>query len=148
MRIICKRDKYRYIRLIVRFLNEKFRINHNTNFCVDTGAPYSLISYEQAVEWKIPFDQLRATPSPHRVGGIEAQGYILDNSRMLFRDFQGILHPIEVPRILVLGPPFTKKRALPVPALMGDDILQRFTLIVKSDLHGGDVILTDEDVNI
>jgi len=147
MQIICKRDKYRYIRLPVRFLNEQFGINHNTNFCVDTGAPYSLISYEQAIELRIPFDQLRIDPRPQRVGGTEGQSYILENSKMLFRDFRGGLHSIEVPRIFVLGPPF-KQKGMPIPPLLGDDILQKFTLIVKSDLHGGDIIITDERVDI
>jgi len=147
MRVICKRDRFRYIRLSVRFINEKFGINHNTNFCVDTGAPYSLISYIQAIEWKIPFNQLKSTPSPHRVGGTESQGFFLDNNKILLRDFTGKLYPIEVPRIVVLGPPF-KEKALPVPALLGDDILQNFTLIVKRDLHGGEIILTDEMVDI
>jgi hypothetical protein len=104
-----------------------------------------VISYEQAVEWKIPFAQLKTTPSPHRIGGVEAQGHILENSQMLFRDFQGKLHPIDVPRIVVLGPPF-KQTVRPVPPLLGDDILRKFTLIVKSDQHGGDVIITDEIV--
>ena len=143
MRVICKRDRYRYIRLSVRFINKQFNIDHNTNFCVDTGAPYSLISYEQAVDWSIPFDKLKTTPSQHRVGGIEGTGYFLDNSVMLFRDSQGKLHPIDVPRIIVLGPPF-KQTGKPVPPLLGDDILRQFTLIVKSDQQGGDVIITDE----
>ena len=143
MRVTCKRDRFRYIRLPVRFINTRFQINHNTTFCVDTGAPYSLISYEQAFEWKIPFDQLQLTKSPHRVGGVVSQGYILENSQMLFRDSEGRLHPIDVPQIVVLGPTF-KQPGKPIPPLLGDDLLRRFTLIVKSDQHGGDIIITDE----
>lgn len=147
MRVICKRDRYRYIRLPLRFINRDFNIDHNTNFCVDTGAPYSLVTYEQAVEWKLPLDQLKSTPSTHRVGGVEGPGYYLEKSVMLLRDFHGKLLPIDVPRIIVLGPPIvSKQRVLPVPALLGDDILRQFTLIVESDRHGGDVIITDEVV--
>lgn len=144
MRVICKRDRYRYIRLPLRFVNAQFSINHNTNFCVDTGAPYSVISYEQAVEWRIAFAQLK-NAGTHRIGGVEGPGHFLENSQMVFRDSQGKLHPIDVPRIVVLGPPF-KQTGKPVPPLLGDDILQRFTLIVKSEQHGGDIIITDEIV--
>ena len=144
MRVICKRDRYRYIRLPLRFVNTQFSINHNTNFCVDTGAPYSVISYEQAVEWNIPFAQLK-NAGTHRIGGVEGPDHLLENSQMLFRDSQGRLHPIDVPGIVVLGPPF-KQTGKPVPSLLGDDILQRFTLIVKSEQHGGDIIITDEIV--
>lgn len=145
MRVICKRDKYRYIRLTVRFMNERFGIDHNTNFCVDTGAPYSLVSYEQAVQWRIPFNRLRRAKSTHRVGGIEAQGYLLEDSKMLLRDHTGKIHAIEVPQILVLGPPF-KRKGMPVPPLLGDDILRNFTLIVESDRQGGKIIITDEKI--
>lgn len=150
MRVICKRDRYRYIRLPLRFINKQFNIDHNTNFCVDTGAPYSLITYEQAVEWKLPCDQLKPTPHPHRVGGIEGPGYFLNNSTILLRDYSGKLHPIEVPQIVVIGrhPLKPKEKVLPVPALLGDDILRQYTLIVESDRHGGEVIITDESVSI
>lgn len=147
MRIICKRDRYRYIRLPLRFINRQFKIDHNTNFCVDTGAPYSLVTYEQAVEWNILLAQLIPTPGPHSVGGIECPGYYLENSVMLFRDSKGKLHPIAVKNIVVLGSPF-KQPYKPVPPLLGDDILRQFTLIVKSDQRGGDIILTDEDIHI
>ena len=147
MRVTCKRDRYRYIRLVIRFINEKFSVNHNTNFCVDTGAPYSLISYEQAIEWKLPFDQLKAAPGIQRVGGTEGNGYILENSKILLRDYRGILNPIEIPKILVLGPPFRQK-GLAIPPLLGDDILRRFNLIVKSEQHGGEITITDENVEI
>jgi hypothetical protein len=147
MRIICQRDRYRYIRLPIRFTNKQFKIDHNTNFCVDTGAPYSLVTYEQAVEWNIPLDKLTPTPNPHRVGGIEGQGYYLENSVMLFRDFRGKLQPIAVNKIVVLGPPF-KLPGKPIPPLLGDDVLRQFTLIVKSDQQGGDIILTNEDIQI
>jgi len=147
MRVICKRDRYRYIRLPLRFINRGFNIDHITNFCIDTGAPYSLVTYEQAVEWKLPLDKLKPTPTPHRVGGVEGPGYCLENNVMLLRDFRGKLIPIEVSQIVVIGPPIApKQRVLPVPALLGDDILRRFTLIVESDLHGGKVIITDETV--
>lgn len=147
MHIICKRDRYRYIRLPLRFINKQFKVDHNTNFCVDTGAPYSLVSYEQAVEWKIPFDKLTPTPTPHRVGGIEGPGYYLEDNIMLFRDVNGKLQPISVDKIVVLGAPF-KQTGKPIPPLLGDDILRQFTLIVKSDQHGGDIILTNENIQI
>ena len=147
MRVYCKRDKYRYIRLPVKFVNDRFNINHNTNFCVDTGAPYSLISLSQAITWQIPFDQLRRTEATHKVVGCEGYGYYLEDSKILLRDWTGILYPVEIPRIVVLGPDF-HKTGLPVPALFGDDILRNFTLIVKSDQRGGDSIITDEDVDI
>jgi hypothetical protein len=149
MRIICKRDRYRYIRLPLRFINRQFNIDHNTYFCVDTGAPYSLVTYEQAFEWKVPLHKLKPTPSTHRVGGIEGPGYVLEDSIMLFRDSSGTLHPFDVPKIVVIGPPpSSKQKTLPVPALLGDDILRQFTLIVESDRHGGEVIITDEIVSI
>lgn len=149
MQVTCKRDRFRYIRLSLRFVNRNFHIDHNTNFCVDTGAPYSLISYEQVVEWNLDLTKLAPTPSPHRVGGIEAKGYFLDNSVMLFRDDRGRLNPVEVKRIIVLGPPFKAPNGQkPIPPLLGDDILRNFTLIVKGDRHGGEILLTDEDYRI
>src|SRR2546430_862286 len=108
MRIIFQRARYRYIRVLLRIINKQIGIVHNTNFCVDTGAPYSLVTYEQAVQWSIPIEQLPPTPTTHRVGGIESPGYFLENSIMLFRDFGGKLQPIAVHRILVLGVPFKK----------------------------------------
>ena len=144
MRVICKRDRYRYIRLSLRFVNPQFSINHNTNFCVDTGAPYSVISYERVIEWNIDLAQLEASDT-HRIGGVEARGHLLRNSRMVLRDSQGQLHPIDVPQIVILGRPF-KRTGMPVPSLLGDDILRRFTLIVNSDQHGGNIIITDERV--
>lgn len=147
MRVICKRDRYRYIRLPPRFINRQFNIDHNTNFCIDTGAPYSLITYEQAIEWNIPFDKLNSTPSPHRVGGIESLGYYLENSIMLFRDSKGKLQPIAVDKIVVLATPF-KQKDKPIPPLLGDDILRQFTLIVKSDQHGGEIMMTNESIDI
>lgn len=147
MRIKCQRDRYRYIRLTLRFINRTFNVDHNTNFCVDTGAPYSLITYEQAVQWNIPLNSLTATQSPHSVGGLECPGYILNDSMMLFRESNGKLHPIAVPKMLVLGEPF-KKPYKPVPPLLGDDILRQFTLIVRADMHGGDIALTDENIQI
>jgi hypothetical protein len=147
MRIICQRDRYRYIRLSLRFINKQFGIDHNTNFCVDTGAPYSLVSYEQAVQWKIPLEKLTPTPSRHSVGGIECQGYFLENSAMLLRDFRGKLQPIAVDQLVVLGAPF-KTPYKPVPPLLGDDILRHFTLIVRGDAHGGEITLTNEDIQI
>lgn len=149
MRIICQRDRYRYIRLPLRFTNKQFKIDHNTNFCVDTGAPYSLVTYEQAIEWNIPLDQLPPTPVSHRVGGIEGPGYYLENSIMLFRDLRGKLQPIAVGKIVVLGPAFKSRPTdKPIPPLLGDDILRQFTLIVKSEQHGGEIILTNEDIEI
>lgn len=122
--------------------------NHGrTNFCVDTGAPYSIVTYEQAVQWSIPIQQLPPTPSPHSVGGIESNGYFLENSIMLFRDFRGKLQPISVDRIVVLGAPF-KKPYKPVPPLLGDDVLRQFTLIARGDAHGGEITLTNEDTQI
>lgn len=149
MTVFCKRDTYRYIRLIVRFRNEKFHIDQNTNFCVDTGAPYSLVNYEQAVQWSIPFDQLETAPGRQRVGGIEAPAHWLEGSQIILRDFRGRLHPVAVPKILVLGPPFKRPslREATVPPLLGDDILRNFTLLVESDGQGGDIILTDEKIN-
>jgi hypothetical protein len=148
MRVICKRDRYRYIRLPLRFINRQFNINHNTIFCVDTGAPYSLMTYEQAIELKIPLDKLRPTPTTHRVGGVEGPGYFLEQSKMLLRDYTGKLHGIDVPTIVVLGSSISKQKVLPVPALLGDDILRQFTLIVESDQQGGEVIITDEAVSL
>lgn len=147
MRIVCQRDRYRYIRLSLRFINKQFKIDHNTNFCVDTGAPYSLVSYEQAVQWNIPLDKLPPTPTFHRVGGIECPGYFLENSIMLFRDFTGKLQPIAVDKLVVLGVPSDKKYR-PVPPLLGDDILRQFTLIARGDAHGGEIILTNEEIQI
>lgn len=147
MRITCKRDQYRYIRLPLRFTNKQFNIDNNTNFCVDTGAPYSLISPEQAIAWKIPFANLLPVPGTQKVGGVEGPGYYLENSILLFRDYKGKLQPIAVPKIVVLGTPF-KQAGKPIPPLIGDDILRQFTLIVKSDQEGGDIILTNERVQI
>jgi hypothetical protein len=81
------------------------------------------------------------------VGGVEGPGYYLENSVVLFRDDKGKLHPFKVDRIVVLGPPF-KQTGKPIPPLLGDDILRQFTLIVKSDQNGGDVIMTNENIKI
>jgi hypothetical protein len=149
MRVICQRDRYRYIRLPLRFINKQFKIDHNTNFCVDTGAPTSLVSYQQAVEWKIPFNQLQKTPGIYRVGGLEGPGYYLDDNIILLRDFRGKLHAYSVPRIIVFGSdPKDLGKALPVPALLGDDILRQFTLLIESEQHGGEVLITDEKVSV
>lgn len=149
MRIECKRDQYRYIRLPLRFTNKQFNIDQNTNFCVDTGAPYSLISHDQAVAWNIPLDKLTQAPGYQRVGGVEGLAYYLDNSVILFRDFNGKLQPVAIPRILVLGPAFKPKPTdKPIPPLLGDDILRHFTLVIKSDQHGGKIILTNDDIQI
>ena len=148
MRIICKRDRYRYIRLSLRFINRHFGIDHNTNFCIDTGAPSSLVTYEQAVEWSIPLNQLAPAPT-QRVGGAEGPAYYMENSIMLFRDAKGKLNAVDVPKIIVLDQAFkTKPRDFPIPPLLGDDILSRFSLIVRGDRHGGEITLTDEDFNI
>lgn len=146
MRVTCQRDKHRYISLAIRFVNARFGIQQNIKFCVDTGAPQSVMSYEQAIVLGIPLDQLKSSKNPMRVGGIEALGYFLEDSQMVFRDLGGKLHTVDVPWIIVLGPPF-KGNALPVPALLGDDILRNFTLIVQSEKYGGNVIITDEKVD-
>ena len=145
MRIHCKRDKYRYIRLPARFINENLGIDSNTNFCVDTGAPQSQISYEQAVEWRLNFSKLELAFRNLRVGGSRGKAYWLKDSKILFRDFKGKLKALEIPRITVLGPDFREER---IPPLLGDDILRNFTLIVYSDRLGGDIILTDEDIDV
>lgn len=147
MRILCRRDKYRYIRVPIRFINENYGVDHNTNFCIDTGAPYSLISYEQAVEWGLPFDKLPRSHRKHRVGGVHGEGYLLTGSSLVLRDHVGKLHSLEVPRIEVLGPPF-QQAELPVPALLGDDLLHDFSLVILSDRQGGAIILTDEKLDI
>lgn len=147
MRVICRRDKHRYIRIVIRFINEYLGVDHNTNFCVDTGAPNSLVSYEQAVEWGIPFEELEPIETPYRVGGITGKAYSLKGSRLVLRDHTGKLNSIEVPSIVVLGPPF-QGGSLPVPALLGDDILYRFSLIVESDRQGGDITITDERIDV
>jgi len=68
---------------------------------------------------------------------------------MLFRDFRGKLQPIAVGKIVVLGPAFKSRPTdKPIPPLLGDDILRQFTLIVKSEQHGGEIILTNEDIQI
>jgi hypothetical protein len=106
------------------------------------------MTYEQAIELKIPLDKLRPTPTTHRVGGVEGPGYFLEQSKMLLRDYTGKLHGIDVPTIVVLGSSISKQKVLPVPALLGDDILRQFTLIVESDQQGGEVIITDEAVSL
>jgi hypothetical protein len=129
-------------------VNAKFGINHNTTFCVDTGAPFSQISYEQAYEWRLPFDQLQVGMERLRVGGKEGKAYLLEGSEVVLHDTLGKLRHIKAGKIFVLGPDFRAASGqIPMPPLLGDDILRGFTLIVESESQGGNVIITDERVN-
>ena len=144
MEIECKRDRWGYIRLAARFIHGEFKIDSNVNFCIDTGSPDSYFMYEQAALLKIPINQLNKAGRT-RIAGIEADTYGLEGGKLILRESTGKLHTIPFSPIFVLDPSIYK---MPVYALLGDDFISHFTLVVESEAHGGKIYFTDQKVNI
>ena len=131
-----------------RFKHEGFGIYHNTKFAIDTGSPLgSIISYEQAILMKIPFDQLRKRDKPITIGGVEAEAFAVEDGELIMRTTTGNLHSILLSPIWVLGSPISAVSKLPVQGILGDDFISRFTLVLVSESHGGRIYFTDERVS-
>jgi len=139
----CSRDKYSYIKIVGRLIHERLKIYSNTHFCIDTGSPFSLISYEQAVILQIPFGELR--PAGKRsLGGFVGGAFALDGTIIQLRSNKGKLMEFAHNPLIVLGPDFQDpkgQRKVPVPGLLGYDFLRQFTLVVESEQQGGRIVL-------
>lgn len=149
MEFECKRGRYGYIRFPARFVHTGFGVDSNISFYIDTGSPRSILMYEQAVLWKLPYERLKKTDAPILIAGIEADAYILEGGDLIIRASTGKLQTIPFP-VLVIGPPVRKKGESPqaVPPILGNDFVCRFTFVIESEALGGRAYFTDRRVRV
>ena len=101
--------------------------------------------YEQAVLLKITINQLKKAGIT-RIAGIEAETYVLEEGKLVLRESTGKLQTIPFSTLFVLDRPSVYK--MPVYALLGDDFISHFTLVVESESHGGRIYFTDQKVKV
>lgn len=144
----AKHNRFNYIILPVKFIHEEFDINTIIHFCLDTGAPNSVISFEQAVKMSLEFDKLDQEDNLTRICGLECKCYILKDSYLLLRSDSGKLNKVPFSPFNVLEPSASQEDKLPVPGILGYDFISQFNFVVHAVQHGSRVYLTDEKVGI
>lgn len=142
----CTFDQFGYLRLHARISNKKSNIYQNINFCVDTGAPDTFISFKDAILIGIQFARFTKNQEKTPIGGFKYDTYDFKGSTLFLRSNTNKMFEIQFSPILILGPDPPGEK--PLPSIIGMNYLSNFTLVINAKKYDRRAYLTDGRVQV